>query len=156
VSCDFNGSLSVQLLRSGRGLLICSRSKLSKPRRIASLRRCGQTFYQPQLVKLMCGLAPDLGRSHTKTIRTILASCRFDRNGVADYLWPIGGCAGVNSCRIRKSFVSGIPSNMQYIGLGSYQWVLGSHSSASLPGCPTHRWLCDPAAFKHRLRLRHA
>jgi hypothetical protein len=38
------------------------------------------------------------------------------------------GCDGVDSCRIVRSEPAAIPNGMQYIGLATQHWDLGSHS----------------------------
>jgi hypothetical protein len=48
--------------------------------------------------------------------------------GVAAFSSISTGCAGVASCKISRVVPMAVPAGMQYIGLGTQLWELGSHS----------------------------
>jgi hypothetical protein len=54
------------------------------------------------------------------------------RAGVAQYTTVSTGCAGIRSCRIVRSLPAAVPAGMHYIGIGTQDWHLGSHSGALL------------------------
>lgn len=53
-------------------------------------------------------------------------------SALAQFTQVGGGCAGVASCRIKRTIPAAVPAGMKYIGFATQNWHLGSHSGPLL------------------------
>lgn len=71
------------------------------------------------------GLSTRSGQKYSYRISFVVV---LTGSSVAKFTPAQGGCAGVGSCTIKKTLPSAIPTSMQYIGLATQTWFLGSRS----------------------------
>ena len=76
-------------------------------------------------VGVSSGIATASGQQYATTVTFVVV---LTRGGVATFTPISTGCGGVASCGITRSLPGAVPAGMQYIGLATSNWSLGSGS----------------------------
>jgi len=71
------------------------------------------------------GIVTASGQQYATSVTFVVL---LTRGGVASFMPISTGCAGVASCAITRSLPGAVPAGMQYIGLATSNWSLGSGS----------------------------
>jgi hypothetical protein len=132
VGCTFRGTVrvpagfeQVELFLSGFKLEALKQSD-AIARVTATVRK---ENYDPTSGALELYIASTLS---TKTVQQYSYSVTFvvlmTSASLAKFTPIGGGCAGINRCRIVRSLPTAVPNGMQYIGLATYSWDIGSNS----------------------------
>jgi hypothetical protein len=111
------------------GLTLAARQQVDKLSRVSVT--VNKYRYDPAQGQLEVGVNADLGSAsgqpnwHEVTFVVVLSD-----PSVARFTQINGSCGGVGQCSIARNLAGVIPPGMQYIGLGTRSWELGSNDGA--------------------------